>query len=489
MLLLFQFFFQIVFGKHIAVFDCGSSGTRVLLINYTDIDNVYSFEQYAANYSSYWYCNNRTKKMTTPENKLAISKDIHRILITEGIDTLIPEEQRKDVPLLFYHTAGMRELEEDVQNEINDYLYQYMKENTKYDVKRENFKVLAGWEESLYQWLTVNQIMKFINSNSTMPILHMGGESMQLGLELRDPPEDDFMKSFVYTIELNGKYHYIFLYSWLKYGTDSLADISHVDRVNKGIMITPCMFVGGSYDIEVHSNEHPEGYYYSLKGTGDFDNCVDLMIPIFTRTHDLTKCHGYPQMVSDYLQEYCIPFPDKFSHIFGGSCVGDALRYLKDNGKDIEEPLTFSRFLTLVTSYAKTPYDEVIKENNNDENAGWTLSNAAMVSEFMKKAFNSPSNLGEKGLDDVQMYYRDEFDDKLQAWNLGAAIAHESTGFKIIVPELYKESWFTAGRIAGITAGGVILIGLVIGIVLVIVQKKRKNNEVQLGSSVMQVEE
>lgn len=483
MFLFVQLLLKIVSAKHIAVFDCGSSGTRVLLINYTDTNNVYSFKQFAENWDSYYYCSNRTRKMTTPEAKEALTKDIYRILIKDGINKLVPTNERKNVPLLFYHTAGMRELSESVQNEINDYMCEYFQKNTEYDVQRKNFKVLAGWEESLYQWLTVNQVMGYINSESTMPILHMGGESMQFGLELREPPEDDFMKSFVYTVRLNGKYHYIFLYSWLKYGTGAIADISHVDRVNAGIMESPCMYKGGIYEIEVHSKEHPEGgYYYPLKGTGNFEECANLMKPVFTETKDLSKCHGYSPTVSDYLKDNCIPFADKFEHLYGGSCVGDALRYLKFNISDeVAEPLTYGQLVSLNKEYAKTSYKDVLDNNGGDENAEWTMSNAAMVKEFMNKAFCKPENLGEAGLNNIEMYYKDTYEGKLQAWNLGAAIAYESDGFQVIMPENYKESWFTAGRIAGITVGCVAFVGIIVGVIIfLVIRKRRQNDDVQL---------
>lgn len=472
MILLLLFFIRIAFGKHIAVFDCGSSGTRVLLVNYTDPEDVYSFKQFSPNWDSYWQCDNRTRKMITPESKLALTKDIHRILIIEGIDHLIPEKERNEVPLLFYHTAGMRELNEEVQNEINDYLYSYMKKNTKYDVRRENFKVLTGWEESMYQWLSVNQNMKFIDSKSTMPILDMGGESIQFGLELNKQPNDNFLRSFVYTIKIDGKNHYVFLYSWMKYGTGSLADLSHVDRVNKGIMNSPCMYVGGEYSIEIHSKEYPDGgHYYSLDGTGNFDECADLMRPIFTETKDRSKCHGFQPMVSDYLKDNCIPFPGNFDQLYGSSCVGDALRYLKIEGKDLDEPLTFYQLVDLNREYAKSSYIDVLEENDGDENAGWTLSNAAMVSEFMKKAF--PYD----GLNNIKLYYNDVFDEKLQTWNLGAAIAYGSNGFEIIVPDAYNDSWFTTVRIALIAGGCALFVGLIIGLIIFLVLRKKKKND------------
>lgn len=479
---------QYVFGNHIAVFDCGSSGTRVLLINYTDPKDIYSFQQFSSNWDSYWSCSNRTRKMITPESKQALTKDIHRILIVEGIDKLIPEKERKEVPLLFYHTAGMRALNEDIQNEINDYLFLYMKQNTMYDVRRENFNVLTGWEESLYQWLSVNQNMKFIDSKSTMPILDMGGESVQFGLELLNKPTNDFLNSFIYTIEIEGKNHYVFLYSWMKYGTGSLADLSHVDRVNKGVMNSPCMYVGGEYDIEIHSKEYPDGgHYYSLNGTGDFDECAELMRPIFTETKDHSKCHGYQPMVSDYLQNNCIPFPEKFDHIYGSSCVGDALRYLKVDGKGVDEPLTFSQLVHLNRAYSKTSYDDVLEENDGDENAEWTLSNAAMVSEFMKKAFSDLNRSSENDdkLNNLKIYFNDVFDEKIQAWNLGAAIAYGSTGFKIITPDAYKENWFTPVRIAFIACVGAVIVGLIIGLVIfLLVHKKKENDYEPIGESV-----
>lgn len=487
-MLLITLLFQSVVGKYIAVFDCGSSGTRVLLIEYTDESDVYSFNQQQKNWSSYFYCSNRTRKMTTPESKKALAEDIYKLLIDKGISTLITDKkERSETPLLFYHTAGMRELEKSVQDDINEYLFNFCKDKKEYLVERENFKVLEGWEECLYQWLTVNQVMKQINSPTTMPILHMGGESMQFGLELKEPPEDDFMKSFVYTIKIDNKYHYIFLYSWMKYGTGSLADISHRTKVNAGDTTSPCMYKGGIYEIEVKSDEHPEGgYYYPLKGTADFDKCAELMRPVFTETKDLSKCHGYPPTVADYNQDNCIPFADKFDQLYGGSCVGDAIRYLKkgENDDPVEEPLTFEDVIKYNRLNANKNYDDFLKLNNGDENSAWTMSNAAMTSEFMNKAFCKPTNLGEDKLKKVKMYYKDLYNEKLQAWNLGAAIAYKSSGFSVIQPQNYKESWFTAGRIAGITVGCVAFVGIIVGVIIfIVIRKKRASLDLDINEN------
>ena len=77
------------------------------------------------------------------------------------------------------------------------------------------------------------------------------------------------------------------------------------------------------------------------------------------------------------------------------------------------------------------------------------------------------------------------FDEKLQTWNLGAAIAYASTGFNIIIPDNYKESWFTTIRIALIVAGGTVIVGLIFGLIIFcIVHKKKKNDYEPIGESV-----
>ena len=42
-----------------------------------------------------------------------LAKDMFRILVEEGISTLLSKEERKNTPLLFYHTAGVRGLNEN----------------------------------------------------------------------------------------------------------------------------------------------------------------------------------------------------------------------------------------------------------------------------------------------------------------------------------------------------------------------------------------
>lgn len=87
------------------------------------------------------------------------------------------------------------------------------------------------------------------------------------------------------------------------------------------------------------------------------------------------------------------------------------------------------------------------------------------------------------------MYFNESYEGKLQAWNLGVAIACKSTDFVVILPDKYKESWFTAGRIAGITIGCVVFVGIVIGvIILLVILKKRRGQDVELDEGEDQTE-
>lgn len=163
-----------------------------------------------------------------------------------------------------------------------------------------------------------------------------------------------------------------------------LADYSHVDRVESGKMESPCMYKDGIYDIEVHTK-------------GGFDKCVELMRPVFTETKNLENCHGYQPTVADYQKDNCIPFADRFQQLYGCSCVGDAIIYLiNESNLKVDEPISWGDVVKINKNYAKRNIGQVLKDNENDENAYWTMSNAAVVSQFMDIDFCKDSNLLEK---------------------------------------------------------------------------------------------
>lgn len=470
---LFLLFLQEIASKKIIVFDCGSTGTRAMIVSYDNPDDVYSFQQDGNGMDSgYWYTTGKTRKLLDTEegpdnlNKIMLLFDDLNSYLSTG-------EDKKTIPLLVYHTAGVRAKSEKDQIDINDLLFKTFTENEKskgYLIKRENFKVLTGDEEALYQWISVNQIYEYFNSDDTMPMLSMGGESMQYAIELREAPEDDFMKSFVYTIRMNNKYHYVFLYSWLNYGTTPLASLSHKEQYLNNDKTSPCMFKDSKYEILI-DGVNDGNYVEDIQGTGNFDQCVERMRPHITATNNRDKCENYNPTVSDYGKDNCVPFADQFNKLYAISCVGDAMRYVPN--LKYKNP-TYSEFINEVRNYASTATAQVLAHNDNDYNSLWTISNAAMVSVFMEKAFKD--SLGEN-FEKLNFYYEAAHKGKLLAWNVGAAIAYASSEFQIIEPVPYEESWWTAGRIAGVSIGIVAAVAIIIGVVIFFIIKKRRTND------------
>ena len=451
---------SLVLAQRTIVFDGGSTGTRCFLIEYTNVSNVYSFHQYEENGQVFYYSINEPLQDMDTSSDASI-KRIMDVLLETGMNTVIPPAERPQISLLVYSTAGMRNEPESRQNEINDYIYNYLSRTYTYSVQRSDVRTLPGWEEAMFQWLAVNQIFKAIGSNFTVAVVSLGGESIQFTLEMREAPDDSFLDPFIYDIQVMGRHHYTFLYSWLNLGTNTVAGYSHRSKYDAGDLTTPCGYKGSTnFAIGIDDD------WIDFSGTGNFTECYNLYSTLYDKPNP-DSCHGYPGIFSDYQQDNCIPLVGDFEWLYGMSEAQSAVKYARPHFT--QEYITTGQLKANAINAANTyTQEEMITFNEGDENAMWTLSNQALMLQFLERGFSAMS----PNISQAKYVTSEQYKGQWVNWEIGAAIAKYSTGFQIVQPE---DSSLSPGAIAGIAVGCVAFVAIVIVVIVVIIMKKRKS--------------
>nr|XP_043617233.1 probable apyrase 7 [Erigeron canadensis] len=184
------------------VLDCGSSGTRV---------NVYQFSNQDLKFP--------VLLRSFPDNltKIDDRKDgcaYHCMQTEPGLDKFVgnasgvkaaleplirraenwvPYDRHKDTPIFVLATAGLRRLSKDVVKMVLDDVEDVVKLH-EFKYRRDWIRVLSGEEEAYYGWIALNRYMGVFGNTSRLPtlgLLDLGGSSLQVATEIKEAKVDD----------------------------------------------------------------------------------------------------------------------------------------------------------------------------------------------------------------------------------------------------------------------------------------------------------
>lgn len=279
------------------VVDCGSTGTRVNVYEWTL--GVKSGSDLPVLLGS--YPNNSTK---SPLRKKSCS--YHCMQTQPGLDKFvgnisgvraslkpliewaeheIPVEIHAVTPIFVLSTAGLRRLTNDDAKQVLEDIEAVIKEH--YFMYRKSWiRVLSGLEEAYYGWLALNYKMgSFRNSSrssGTLGILDLGGSSLQVVMESdhkRDEKEEmHFMRSKVGSIE-----HQVLAFSWTAFGLNEAFDrtlilLNQTQQLGNSNMTTrelrhPCLSSSFKqnytcYNCSSHNNTGQESLNNQIRKTG-----------------------------------------------------------------------------------------------------------------------------------------------------------------------------------------------------------------------------
>jgi len=309
----------------ILIFDAGSSSTRIYGYEYNDPSNPLSFVAMKDGSDAFYKkCEIRLADVAS-EPKLIDT--IYNELLRDYADVLIPENERQDIRFMIYATAGMRLLTLEDQKKVMDIAYTTAKNNYKYSVKREDFKVIEGYQEGIYAWIGLNRLIEtFGDEIKTLPHFEIGGASAQIASEVPKHTSDNLDK-FIYDVQIGSNKYHIFAHSYLGYGGEQVSLTIHTKLLDQGKTETPCALRGTPYNITIN------GETKHFTGTGNFDECYSLLSTHVFKKSENGKCGAYDCVFYDEKANECVPLPLKFDTIYAQGVPAKSTDFLEMKNK------------------------------------------------------------------------------------------------------------------------------------------------------------
>lgn len=298
------------------IFDAGSSGTRLHIYRWLNIDTARQNAGArqlqslpALETRSKW-----TKKIhpgisTFGEKPSRVGPD-HLEELYEKAREVIPNDAAAGTPVFLLATAGMRLLPESQRNEVLKEICSYTRSQTKFllpdcDVY---IKVISGEVEGLYGWVAANYLLGGFDApkehaggkdHRTYGFLDMGGASAQIAFAPNateaERHADDLKLMRMRTVDGAAAEYKVFTTTWLGFGVNE-ARRRYVESLQKAsgaidtkVLQDPCLPAGLSTtvkgDVFLPGSDAVNGQNPYLNGTGKFDDCLVKTLPMLEKDH------------------------------------------------------------------------------------------------------------------------------------------------------------------------------------------------------------
>jgi hypothetical protein len=280
--------------KYAIIVDAGSSGTRFSFYQWESSQSFPAVSLMSGTDPLYTLGH----ILSHASSDASVIPSICDPLIKTATDKLAPS-QYSSTYVLFYGTGGMRLLLQADQDRVMSDVFYYLRKNAPFIIRRENIRVIAGYEEGIFGWVSVTLLLGCLSSQSSdHPIFsEIGGASMQLAFEVgADSPPSD-----VHQVRIVDRTYNIFAHSYLGYGVDQ-AFQAVTDSLGNATA-HPCLTRNFSYNAS--------GRHYV--GTGDSDKCLrlieerllnksafsDVAIPPMPHVYEFVGISVYAAVVAD----------------------------------------------------------------------------------------------------------------------------------------------------------------------------------------------
>lgn len=276
----------------------------------------------------------------------------------------IPKTKHKETPLYILATAGMRLLSKSQQDLILDDLRKDIPKEFSFLFTPGNVQVISGKEEGIYSWVSINYLMgrfdhslaksplvevemekdqKRLKRMNTISMMEMGGASTQIAFEITSTEQynslkavfqGDSFKEMVSTFNLgctehdtNHQYR-LFVTTYLTLGAnaarrtytqhliDNWTEHNYVNtslNTLETVLFDPCLSIDSSEMVNITRpsqllNNGSTQFIYHLKGSGDFNGCLQKVKQIVT-FDGLKWCNNGTCPFQD-LHKVSVPFID-----------------------------------------------------------------------------------------------------------------------------------------------------------------------------------
>ncbi|CAB4476552.1 unnamed protein product [Rhizophagus irregularis] len=241
---------------------------------------------------------------------------------------VVPTDEVSQTPIYLLSTAGMRLLPSSQQQAILQNACDYIMFNYLFKIDKcsDHVQVISGEWEGIYGWIAINYLMSGFENDSgnehiqpqhissesddsetikhttTYGFLDMGGASAQIAFEPNSLESkkhaDDLTKVTLYTLDGKRMDYNIFVTTFLGFGTNE-ARRRYIEEQTRKYMATheqianpessreqptilikdPCLPI----DLFLTDTSLPPPYY-TLQGTGSFNQCLELTYPLLNKT-------------------------------------------------------------------------------------------------------------------------------------------------------------------------------------------------------------
>lgn len=363
--------------KYGVVLDAGSSGTRVYIYRWDELDYARGHARPA---ELKQLPEIETKKHWTKKTKPGVSsfgsKPYHvgeylQPLLQHAID-IIPAESAPETPLFLLATAGVRLLPPREQKVLLEQICTYARKHTKFLLPECNLhvQVISGETEGLYGWIAANYLLggfdKTIdhgNGHHTYGFLDMGGASAQIAFapnatEAKKHAQDLKLLR-LRTVGGMPEEYQVFVTTWLGLGMNE-ARVLYIKRLMEasaapGVkeLPEPCLPKGvtttleGEEDLKKKKNAKDP----VLVGTGRFEECLRQTYPLLQKD---VPCMDAPCL----LKGVHVPGIDfTVNHFVGVSEFWHSTHEIFDFGKD--HPYDYTEYQTKVKEFCAQDWKDI----------------------------------------------------------------------------------------------------------------------------------
>ncbi|EAY78135.1 hypothetical protein OsI_33182 [Oryza sativa Indica Group] len=229
--------------EYYVILDCGSTGTRVYVYEWSvnhDDGNTFPIALKplgnAPKKKSGKLTGRAYQRMETEPglNKLVHNETGLKMTIEPLLrmaEKLIPRRAHKHTPAFLYATAGVRKLPSADSEWLLDKAWDILK-NSSFLCSRDRVKIISGMDEAYYGWIALNHHLNMLGTSSskmTYGSLDLGGSSLQVTFETDNSIQDETSMS----LRIGSISHQLSAYSLSGYGLNDAFDKSVAHLVKK----------------------------------------------------------------------------------------------------------------------------------------------------------------------------------------------------------------------------------------------------------------
>ncbi|KAI9301165.1 nucleoside phosphatase family-domain-containing protein [Cunninghamella echinulata] len=323
--------------KYGVIIDAGSSGSRIYVYSWKDheyLKGTHTLEELKGNIPIVERADKHGLKWThrvepgisTYGSKPNDIKEHLKELLDFALE-VVPSHQQLHTPVFLMATAGVRLLPNDVQGTLMKATCDYIKETTPFFISNcdTHIRAIPGELEGAYGWVAINYLMGGFDASIQPPsqqqqqhtfgFLDMGGASAQIAFEpehhQKEEHSNDLTKIHLRTLDGRALDYDVFVTTFLGYGSNEarrrylehrvkmvfdaqlqqqqqqqegggkLSNKKQMDLLDDHHRLPlddPCL----PLNLEI-TDSHSTSVTLQLKGTGQFDKCLDATLPLLNK--------------------------------------------------------------------------------------------------------------------------------------------------------------------------------------------------------------